>query len=81
MSPTISCQAPLQRRRGLVQKANRYLLRNLGVKNRSIEEVGVLPSVKRFSYDYVTDLQIDPNAPEGLRRLENSITASFSKHR
>lgn len=98
VSLTTSYQAPLQRRRELVQKANRYILRNLGIKHRSIEEVGIRPSIKRLSYrvinkvkpfkptkhphdDYVTDLQIDPNAPEGIRRLEKPITASFSKHR
>lgn len=98
VSLTTSYQAPLENRRALVQKANRYLLRNLGIKNRSIEEVGIRPSIKRFSYrvinklkpfkptkhphdDYVTDLQIDPTAPNGVRRLEKAVTASFSKHR
>ena len=98
VSLTTSYDAPLGRRRELVQKANRYLLRNLGIQNRSIEEVGIRPTIKRFSYrvinklkpfkptkhpldDYITDFQIDPAAPTGVRRLENAVTASFSKHR
>jgi len=98
VSLTTSYQAPQQNRRKRVQKANRYILRNLGIKNRSIEEVGIRSNVKQLSYrlinkvkpfkptkhphdDYVTDLQIDPHAPSGVRQLDQAVTASFSKHR
>lgn len=98
VSLTTSFRAPTQRRRELVQKANRYILRNLGVQNRSMAEVGFMPAAKRLSYrvvnklkpfqptkhphdDYITDLQIDPNSANGLRRLEKAVVASFSKDR
>ncbi|MEL6814343.1 MAG: hypothetical protein AAFP03_05955 [Cyanobacteria bacterium J06598_3] len=50
VSLTTSFRAPLQRRRELVQKANRYILRNLGVKARSMEEEGLRASIKRTSF-------------------------------
>lgn len=98
VSLTTSFRAPFQQRRALVQKANRYILRNLGIQNRSMREDGLRSAAKRFSYrainkikpfkptkhphdDYITDLQIDPNEPNGLRRLPQPIEASFSKHR
>jgi len=81
-------------RRQYVQLANRFVLRGLGVRSRSMAERGVMPSLKRFAYraanrlrpfprrdrsgTYVTDLQIDPDAPLGLRRLDSSRHASFS---
>jgi len=98
VSLTTSFQAPLQLRRERVQKANRYILRNLGIKNRSMKETGVRSKFKQLSYrvinkvkpfkptkhphdDYVTDLQIDPTAATGVRRLDEAVVASFSKHR
>ncbi|MGD1899896.1 MAG: hypothetical protein ACFB16_23480 [Phormidesmis sp.] len=98
VSLTTSYQAPLQLRRERVQKANRYILRNLGIKHRSLKETGIRSNIKQLSYrvinkvkpfkptkhphdDYVTDLQIDPSRPNGVRQLEKAVTASFSKHR
>ena len=98
VSLTTSFRAPFQQRRALVQQANRYILRNLGIQNRSMREDGIRSAVKRFSYrainkvkpfqptkhphdDYVTDLQIDPNEPNGVRQLAAPVEASFSKHR
>lgn len=98
VSLTTSFRAPFQYRRALVQQANRYILRNLGIKNRSMKEEGIRSALKRLSYrainkikpfqptkhphdDYVTDLQIDPNEPNGIRKLAKPIEASFSKHR
>ncbi|MGB3767410.1 MAG: hypothetical protein WA947_12700 [Phormidesmis sp.] len=98
VSLTTSFRAPFQHRRALVQQANRYILRNLGIKNRSMKEEGIRSATKRLSYrvlnkikpfrptkhphdDYVTDLQIDPNEPNGLRKLAAPVEASFSKHR
>ncbi len=98
VSLTTSFRAPFQQRRALVQRANRYILRNLGIQNRSMREDGIRSATKRLSYrvlnkirpfqptkhphdDYVTDLQIDPNEPNGLRKLAEPVEASFSKHR
>lgn len=98
VSLTTSFQAPLQLRRERIQKANRYILRNLGIQNRSMQETGVRAGIKQLSYrlinkvkpfkptkhphdDYVTDLQIDPASPTGVKRLASAVTASFSKHR
>ena len=98
VSITTSFCDPFQQRRALVQKANRYILRNLGIKNRSMREEGIRAAVKQFSYrainkikpfvptkhphdDYITDLQIDPNQPNGVRQLATPVDASFSKHR
>lgn len=98
VSLTTSFCAPFQQRRALVQRANRYILRNLGIKHRSMKEEGISATAKQLSYrvinkikpfeptkhphdDYVTDLQIDPNELNGMRRLAQPIEASFSKHR
>jgi hypothetical protein len=98
VSLTTSFRAPMQQRRALVQQANRYILRNLGIKNRSMAETGPIPALKRLSFrvinkikpfqptkhphdDYITNLQIDPIAPNGLRILDTPIVASFSKDR
>ena len=98
VSLTTSFRAPFQYRRALVQQANRYILRNLGIKNRSMKEEGIRSAAKRLSYrilnkikpfqptkhphdDYITDLQIDPNEPNGVRKLVTPVEASFSKHR
>ncbi|MGB3299696.1 MAG: hypothetical protein WBA76_15630 [Phormidesmis sp.] len=98
VSLTTSFRAPMQQRRALVQQANRYILRNLGIKNRSMQEDGLGSTAKRFSYrvinklkpfkptkhphdDYVTNLQIDPSEPNGLRILDKAVVASFSKDR
>jgi len=82
-----------QRRR--VQLANRYILRGLGIKNRSMKETGLGAWAKRSTYralnkirpfekasdrleSYITDLQLDPDAPNGMRQLAERIPASFS---
>lgn len=83
-------------RRQYVQLANRFLLREMGFKRRSMAEQGVMPSLKRFSYrainkirpfkrrdraaSYITDLQVDPNSPLGLHKLPAPKPASFSNH-
>lgn len=84
-------------KREYVQLANRFLLRRMGIRSRSMQEDGLFPSFKRFSYrainkvkpferstrasTYVTDLQVDPDAPNGLRQLEKKQMASFARHR
>lgn len=95
VSLTTSYYAPAIYRRQYVQLANRFLLRNLGVRNRSMAETGVIPSLKRVSYrlinkvrpfarrdraaSYVTDLAIDPDAPLGYRNTGKMRPASFSR--
>lgn len=96
VSLATSYYTPTIYQRQYVQLANRFLLRRMGISNRSMEEQGAVPSLKRFSYrainkirpfkrrdrsaSYVTNLQIDPNAPLGLRELDSPRVASYSKH-
>ncbi len=95
VSLATSYYTPSIYRRQYVQLANRFILRNLGIKKRSMQEQGAMPSLKRMSYrainkikpfkrrnrsaTYVTDLQVDPDAPLGLRQLESARAASFSQ--
>ncbi len=95
VSLATSYYTPTVYQRQYVQLANRFLLRNMGIKNRAMDEQGLMPSFKRMSYrlinkirpfkrqdrsaSYITDVQIDPEAPLGLRQLEKEIQASFSK--
>lgn len=81
-------------KRQYVQLANRFLLRSLGIKARRMQENGLVPAVKRFTYrainkikpykrndraaTYVTDLQVDPNSELGMRKLPEQRLASFS---
>lgn len=83
-------------KRQYVQLANRHILRAMGKKSRSMAETGMIPSFKRFSYrvinkirpfpsgnraaSYITDLQVDPGSPNGLRQLPESKPASFARH-
>lgn len=108
VSLSTSFHTPLTQRRKDIQQANRSLLRPLGIHNRSMDETGLLPSVKRYGfkalrashkawcrtrdliageqpadltnspYRYITDLQLDPDSPGGVRRLPKPIPASFS---
>ncbi len=96
VSLATSYYTPTIYRRQYVQLANRFLLRNLGFKNRSMQENGLLPEFKRLSYravnkvkpfkkrsrsaQYITDLQVDPDAPLGMRTLPEKKLASFSQH-
>ena len=97
VSPATSYYTPSVYRRQYVQLANRFLLRNLGVRRRGTAENGAIPALKRVAYrainkvrpftrrarsaGYVTDLQLDPDAPLGLRRLDAPRLASFAKAR
>lgn len=85
---------PVVYRRQYVQLANRFLLRPLGIRNRSMAESGLLPAAKRMTYrvinkirpfkrkqrsaSYITDLQLDPDSPIGLRTLPEPKLASFA---
>ncbi|MFK7859602.1 MAG: hypothetical protein AB8B64_12310 [Granulosicoccus sp.] len=95
VSLATSYNTPAIYRRQYVQLANRFVLRGLGIKSRSMEEDGAMAALKRFTYraanklrpfprrdrsaTYVTNLQIDPDSPLGIRQLDKPITASFSK--
>jgi len=97
VSLATSYYTPIVYKRQYVQLANRFLLRNMGFQQRSMDEDGLVPSLKRVSYrainkvkpfkrkdrsaGYVTDLQVDPNGVLGLRKLTNAQQASFSSLR
>ena len=57
VSVTTSFRAPGQQRRALVQQANRYIMRNLGVKQRSMREDGLRSGLKRFTYRAINKLK------------------------
>ena len=81
-------------KREYTQLANRFLLRNNGVKNRSMKEEGPVAAMKRFSFrainkikpfprsarnnTYITDLQVDPASHNSLKKLDAERPASFS---
>ena len=95
VSLATSYTTPAVYRRQYVQLANRFVVRGLGVRRPSVAERGVLPAIKRATYrvankvrpfpraeraaGYVTDLQLDPDGPLGLRRLAEPRLASFAK--
>ena len=95
VSLATSYYTPIIYKRQYVQLANRFVLRNLGVKSRSMAEDGPLPALKRFTYraanklrpfarrdrsaSYITDLQVDPDSPLGIRKLKEARPASFSQ--
>lgn len=81
------------RRREYTVLANRFLARDVHLPVRSGRELGPIASSKRLvyraarwlhiertsaHYDYVTDLVVDPNSPDGIRRLEAPVRAQFS---
>ena len=97
VSLATSYYTPAVYKRQYVQLANRYILRNLGISKRSMCETGITAASKRMAYrvvnklkpfkrrersaNYVTDLQLDPHSPQGIRRLPEPVLASFSSQR
>jgi len=95
VSLATSYYTPLIYKRQYVQLANRFVLREMGLKNRSMAEDGPIPALKRFTYraankirpfprkdrasTYVTNLQVDPDSQFGLRKLDDEILASFAR--
>lgn len=95
VSLATSYYTPAIYQRQYVQLANRFLLRNMGIKNRSMNEQGFIPALKRGAYravnkvkpfakhsrsaDYITDLQVDASEPLGFRQLAEKKPASFSQ--
>ncbi len=96
VSLATSYYTPLVYKRQYVQLANRFILRNLGIKNRSMNETGIVAAGKRMSYriinklrpftrrqrsaSYITDLQLDPDLPLGYRKISEPKLASFASH-
>ncbi|MEM6449861.1 MAG: hypothetical protein AAF703_06065 [Cyanobacteria bacterium P01_D01_bin.105] len=97
ISITTSYHTPFLRRRDTVQLANRFILRELGIKHRSMREDGLSAQIKSLMYRainrirpfqgrdstaaYVTDLLLDPNEPCGFRRLPQKRPAAFANLR
>ena len=97
VSLATSYYTPVIYQRQYVQLANRFLLRKLGFEKRGMQEHGLVPKVKRFSYrainkikpfkrvdrsaSYVTELQVDPESPLGIKQLPSPVMASFSSAR
>lgn len=95
VSLATSYYTPAIYKRQYVQLANRFVLRDLGIKNRSMKEDGMIPSFKRFTYravnkvkpfarrdraaTYVTNLQVDPDSEFGIRKLDEARPASFAR--
>lgn len=95
VSLATSYYTPVVYRRQYVQLANRFILRNMGIRRRRMDEDGLIPAAKRMSYrvlnrlkpfrrrersaSYITDLQLDPEASTGLRKLPEPVLASFAR--
>lgn len=94
ISLATSYSTPLIYRRKYTQLANKYLLRNMGITHRSSREAGLAAAGKRITYrvlnklkpfkradrtaTYITDLQLDPDSVNGLKRLSEPMLASFA---
>ena len=95
VSLATSYYTPLIYKRQYVQLANRFVLREMGLKKRSMAEDGAVPALKRFTYravnkikpfprkdrsaTYTTNLQVDPDCKLGIRKLDKTIMASFAR--
>ncbi len=95
VSLATSYYTPAIYKRQYVQLANRFVLRNLGVKSRKMDEDGAIPSLKRFTYravnkikpfprrnraaTYITNLQVDPDSDKGIRVLDEARPAHFAR--
>jgi hypothetical protein len=82
-------------RRKLVYCSNRLFRRSYGIPARSTKETGVMSFAKRSAFRamqkagmvegsrrraYITDLRIDPAAPDGLRKISGGkVLTEFSK--
>jgi hypothetical protein len=81
-------------RRKLVYNANRLFRRSWGIPLRSTIETGVSSYVKRTAFKlvqkvgavreaprraYVTQLRIDPSAPDGIRTIDGPVLTEFSQ--
>ncbi len=94
ISLTTSYRSKESRRLNGVHGANHYLLKKVGIKNRSVKTDGLIPIVKDFSYhvlsklkllktgkrtaSYVSDLQVDHNSDTGMSRMDKPSRTAFS---
>lgn len=94
VSLTSSYGSKQSRRLNGVHGANHYILKRLGIKNRSVNTKGLIPAIKAFSYyglnrlnilkkgsrtsTYVSDLMVDPNSDTGLSKMEHARRTAFS---
>lgn len=93
VSLTTEFDTDRSRRRTLVYCANRFFSRRLHLPCRSTRETGASSAAKRFayrvarkarlertrpSYTYLTRLQIDPAAPDGVAPLGETVRTAFS---
>jgi len=95
VSLATSYYTPTIYKRQYVQLANRFILRNMGIENRSMAEDGLIPSLKRFTFravnkirpfprkdraaTYITDLQVDPDSEFGIKKLDGARPAHFAR--
>ena len=94
VSLSTSVITPANTRRALIHGANRWLRRNTGIRQLSAREFGPGASAKRFAYrvvkrfggsepptgrEYVASYRVDPEANNGLRRLDAPVRTAFSK--
>ncbi|MEL7501571.1 MAG: hypothetical protein AAFN18_03825 [Cyanobacteria bacterium J06554_6] len=93
VSITTSYYTPALRQRDLIQLANKFILRRLGIQNRSMKETGLRANLKRFTYkainrvrpfqakdstaSYITDLRLDPDEAQGFRHLDHKVVPAF----
>jgi len=94
VSLTTSYGSRESRRQIGVHGFNHYILKPLGIKKRSIECVGVIAEVKSFSYyvlkrlkflkpgsrtaSYQSNLQVDPQHPQGISERSETTLPAFS---
>ncbi len=94
VSLTTSYGSSESRRLNGVHGANHYILKKLGIKNRSTKVDGFIPALKSFSYyalnrlkllnkgsrlkSYVSDLKVDAKSETGLSKLDEPSRTAFS---
>ncbi len=94
VSLTTSYGSKESRRLNGVHGANHYILKKLGIKNRSTRLDGMIPALKSFSYyalnrlhllkkgsrlqSYVSDLKVDAASDSGLSKLDKPSRTAFS---
>lgn len=94
VSLTTSYGSRESRRQIGVHGFNHYILKPLGIQKRSIKCVGIMAELKSFSYyvlkrlkvlkpgsrtaSYQSNLQVDPQHPQGISAREDSTLPAFS---
>jgi len=94
VSLTSSYGSKQSRRLNGVHGANHYILKRMGIQNRSVQTKGAIPAIKAFTYyglnklkllkrgarteTYVSDLRVDPGSDTGLSKMVTSSRTAFS---